>query len=266
MRKKDGAARELHIQELAQFWNWLPAFRAVAEAGGINEAARVLRVSPSALSRSVGLLEAALGGPLFHRESGLVLTAHGERLLVAARDAMRLVHEAARPGAADSGSLRLGATGRIGFHRLLPAIHRIRHRYPAIDVQTVTVREGEIGALLLRGQLDLVVALRRTAPKGVESTSLPSAPSHVYCGKGHSLFSARSVPASAIEVHPFAVSAPVLEAGSPTDGWPSARPRRVGLVADTPSPRLMPRSAGICSCVSPTRLWPRWGSRRGSAR
>ena len=31
--------------------------RAVAEVGGVNEAARLLRVSPSSLSRSVGLLE-----------------------------------------------------------------------------------------------------------------------------------------------------------------------------------------------------------------
>ncbi len=80
-------------QEVAQVWNWLPAFRAAAEYESLQRAALALRVSPSALSRSIRLLEDALGVALFLRSpSGLSLTSHGQALLAATRDAMRLVY------------------------------------------------------------------------------------------------------------------------------------------------------------------------------
>lgn len=83
-RRMDRAAR------LAELWSWLPAFRTVAETQHLPTAAAVLHVSPSALSRSVGLLEAALGQPLFRRVGRrLQLDRAGELLLAATRDAMR---------------------------------------------------------------------------------------------------------------------------------------------------------------------------------
>lgn len=86
---------ETTTDRVGQFWNWLPAFRAVAEAGAVNVAARRCGISPSALSRSIRLLEHAIGEQLFHRERGkLVLTQHGAQALAAAQDAMRLVDEA----------------------------------------------------------------------------------------------------------------------------------------------------------------------------
>ena len=45
------------LRSIANLWNWLPAFRAVAETGNLRLAAERLHVSPSALSRTVRLLE-----------------------------------------------------------------------------------------------------------------------------------------------------------------------------------------------------------------
>ncbi len=55
------------LRRVASFWNWLPAFRAVAETEHLPTAAEALFVSPSALSRAIRLLEKDVGQPLFRR-------------------------------------------------------------------------------------------------------------------------------------------------------------------------------------------------------
>ena len=42
-----------------RIWNWLPAFRAVAETEHLPTASDLLHVTPSALSRTIRLLEQA---------------------------------------------------------------------------------------------------------------------------------------------------------------------------------------------------------------
>ncbi len=107
----------IRFRRVAQLWDWLPAFRGVAEHESLQRAASALGVSPSALSRTIKLLEDALGAPLFDRlPTGLRPTALGEELLAATRDAMRVVddclaaHEAraGRPGA-----VLVGATSEL---------------------------------------------------------------------------------------------------------------------------------------------------------
>ena len=49
------------VQRLHRFWSWLPAFSAVAETQHLPSAALKLHVSPSALSRTIRLLEDDLG-------------------------------------------------------------------------------------------------------------------------------------------------------------------------------------------------------------
>ena len=61
-------------------------FVTVAEAGGFSAAARKLRLSPAAVTRSVAALEAELGVQLFRRTTRVVaLTEEGSRFLVSAR-------------------------------------------------------------------------------------------------------------------------------------------------------------------------------------
>jgi DNA-binding transcriptional LysR family regulator len=73
-------------------WSYFPSFLAVAEAQHLRRAARDLRVSPSALSRSISMLEHRIGYPLFDRCGGRMrLNAMGDRLLLSVRQVMRLV-------------------------------------------------------------------------------------------------------------------------------------------------------------------------------
>lgn len=72
--------------DLERLWRWLPTFRVVAEHESVGEAARLLELSASAVSRSVRLLEAELGKELFVRVSGrLVLNDMGRQFLETVR-------------------------------------------------------------------------------------------------------------------------------------------------------------------------------------
>ena len=83
------------FRRTANFWNWLPAFRAVAETEHLPSATQIAHVTAPALSRAVRQLESEIGHELFGREGrGLQLNEDGRRLLVAVRDAMRLVDDA----------------------------------------------------------------------------------------------------------------------------------------------------------------------------
>src|SRR6187402_1502560 len=74
----------------------LDMFRAVAEERGFTRAAARLRVSQSAVSRQVKLLEEELGVLLLHRSGkGVTLTGQGELLLKAANRIHRDIQEVA---------------------------------------------------------------------------------------------------------------------------------------------------------------------------
>lgn len=112
-------------------------FIEVAEAGSFTAAARRLALPASSVSRRVQDLETALGARLLHRTTRVVrLTELGAvylakvRVAVASLDqAEALVGEqASRP----TGRLRITATPGFGRVRLLPALRRLRERFPEI--------------------------------------------------------------------------------------------------------------------------------------
>ena len=62
-------------------WDKLRIFHAAAEAGSFTQAAQILQLSQSAISRQVNALEQEIGVPLFYRHArGLLLTEQGEVL------------------------------------------------------------------------------------------------------------------------------------------------------------------------------------------
>ncbi len=72
----------------------LQEFVRVAQTGGFTSAARMLGVTPSAVSKAVRRLETALGVALLHRTSRVVtLTAEGEHLLATAEPVVASIEE-----------------------------------------------------------------------------------------------------------------------------------------------------------------------------
>lgn len=144
-------------RRIANLWNWLPPFRAAAEYQSIQRAALALNMSASALSRTVRLLEDAIGAPLFVRAStGLMLTATGETLLAATRDAMRMIDDALHePATAAQPRLVLAASGPFLPSLLGRAVSAHPTLLQAATLEIRTVASDEVAEHLLRGAIDL---------------------------------------------------------------------------------------------------------------
>lgn len=120
------------------------AFLAVAEEGAFNAAAKRLNISPPAVTRLVGMLEAQLGVKLFTRTTRqVVLTEAGSRLR---DDATRILAElseaeASAAGAHDAprGELRVTAPVLFGQRFIAPILRDYLDRYPAVTASTLFV-------------------------------------------------------------------------------------------------------------------------------
>lgn len=240
------------LLRLAQFWSWLPAFRAVAETQHLPTAALELRLSPSALSRTIRLLERELGQPLFARRGrNLFLAPAGEELLLAVRDAMRRVDDgvALISGLAESGPLHLSIAGP--FNVIAPAVlDRLRLRHPDLVPRLHHHVPGDAPPRLLRGDLDLVVTPDPVAAPGLSVEPVAIVTAGVYCGRGHALHRARKVTIERVLEHDFA--APIASESPRTgDGWPPHFERRVAVYVQHIIVALALCARGGCLAVFP---------------
>lgn len=210
------------LRSLARLWSWLPAFRAVAETEHLPTAATAMHLSPSALSRGVTQLEHALGVELFARSGRrLQLTLHGDRVLGAVRDAMRLIDDALIELAPDRQPRRLVVAAQAPWigTLVLPATRGLGDRL-AIEVVDV---DGDSARRLLRGDIDLVVDTSVGGGDEVDRQRLCSIARAVCCGRGHRLArSRRRIAFGEIARHVFA-------AYDINDGWPEEHRRVVAL-------------------------------------
>lgn len=103
---------------------YLPAFRAVCEAGSLRAAAGRLHRTEQAVSYQLRKLEEALGMPLFQRTGGrLAPNAAGERLLAFCQDLGRdweKLHATMGAAASPAPPLRVAAVSGFGRYQLLP--------------------------------------------------------------------------------------------------------------------------------------------------
>lgn len=132
----------------------LAVFAAVAEAGGINRAARHLNTVQSNVTQRIRLLERELGLPLFHRHSrGVTLTGAGAELLPYAQKIGHLIAEAKRAatdGPVPAGRLCIGALETTAALRLPPILTAYAGTYGEVDIELRTGTTAE----LLDGVLD----------------------------------------------------------------------------------------------------------------
>lgn len=149
------------LRRVANLWNWLPAFRVVAEYQSIQQAAAVLNLSPSALSRTVRLLEEATNELLFVRSAtGLTLTTFGAELLRGTREAMRRVDDVfvnAQSRAVWERVLVTGAAGAVPTRLLERALCAGIRQHDDVCYRMTQVDEAVVAAELLRGNLDVAL-------------------------------------------------------------------------------------------------------------
>ena len=119
----------------------LEVFTQVIETGGFSAAARACRMTPSAVSKLVGRLEARLGVRLMNRSTrSLQLTAEGavfyERAVQILGDLDTAEREAAA-GAAPRGRLRVNSNVAFGRRHLAPLIPEFLARHPDVSLDLV---------------------------------------------------------------------------------------------------------------------------------
>lgn len=215
------------LRRLATFWNWLPAFRAVAESQHLPTAALALGISAPALSRAIHLLEAHLGRPLFDRIGRrVVLNARGAAFLDHLRDAMRLVddaYEAVRTPEL-AGPLAVSAPSAFVPIFVLPAIERLRERNPELVPTIWSDRSHLANQRLLNGTLDVALLDDPEVDARLVVERVARLGYGVYCGPGHALYGHPGPSLDDLAGYGFAGPP-----GGEDDHWPPDRTRQVAL-------------------------------------
>lgn len=115
-------------------------FLTVAAEHSFVDAARVLRLTPSAVSRSIARLERRLGVTLLRRTTrALALTPEGvsyrDRMGVLIADIAEVENTLGQASEGPSGLLRINASPAFGVHCLIPALPGFAERHPAVKVE-----------------------------------------------------------------------------------------------------------------------------------
>lgn len=193
---------------LRTVWNWLPVFRLVAEKQSVRVAAQLLHVAPSAVSRSVRLLEAELGVALFERRGRtLTLSDEGSTLLAFVRRAMRRIDDGIEATRGEA-PLRFGVLDWLA-PLFAPQLAGLRvQAQPSLAVGLEAVRLGRLEGFL--------------APRG------PS-------------------PAGVLPVDLGLLSFDLHGLGVPTDAGPTAIPLDAMLEPNPDQPREAPLAELLCA-------------------
>ena len=155
----------------------LEYFRTVAETGGFSRAANQIRISQSALSRQVLLLEQELGAELFVRHArGVHLTEVGQLLYGKVDFLLRHIANM-REEILDRRDLPTGAL-HVGIPRSMrtlltrPTIERFMLAHPGVFFRFVEDTSALVRDKLLRGELDLGLLSIHEPASALESRPL----------------------------------------------------------------------------------------------
>ncbi|MFW5967026.1 MAG: LysR family transcriptional regulator [Persicimonas sp.] len=221
------------FQQIHDIWNWLPAFRAVAETEHLPSASSMIHVSASALSRAVGRLEDYLGHELFDRSGqGMKLNARGERLLAAVRLGMRAVDDAVQANLDEEFRGKLEWSSSWSLSSLtLEALDDFTDDYPGVVPRMHTLQTDRLIELLTKGALDVAVITSKIEHEALKAVHLGDIPHSVYCGSTHPFFERDEIGWEDIEGGRFAAPLKTPE-GLYFDGWPEECEREVVMEFD----------------------------------
>lgn len=152
----------------------MAVFARVVEAGSFSAAARQLGLTPSAVSRQVARLEAALRVRLLERttrklrptDTGAAVYQRCQALVGAAREVWALSDaQQAEP----AGLVRMSVPKAVGRQLVHPLVPAFLQRYPQVDVQLlITDRTVD----LLEEPIDLALRVTDTPPPGLAGRPL----------------------------------------------------------------------------------------------
>jgi DNA-binding transcriptional LysR family regulator len=136
---------------------------AAADSGSFRQAAELLSVRHSVLSRSISQLEHSIGAPLFERStSGVTPTPAGRNVLRMARMVLEQVDALIISGKSnsrrESGYLSVGFWTSISAGNLRATLLDFKRRFPQIELATVERSRSRLTTALRNGMLDVLIA------------------------------------------------------------------------------------------------------------
>lgn len=225
-----------HLRRLYRVWNWLPAFRAVAETEHLPTASERLHVTPSALSRSIKQLEQELGRPLFRRVGRrLELSPSGEELLRALRESMSRLEKGLSAASTSQfvGPIRISAREPFATGFVIDALDALVDTHPLVVPHLDALEPSVAQEWVSDRRLDVAVIAEPIPDDALTIHRLGPMPYAIYCGAQHALFDRPTPSLDEVLRHPFV---------APPDGvrtaWPREVEREVGLVASDLSAAL----------------------------
>lgn len=139
------------------------AFVEFAEAGSVARAAGRLYRTPSAVTRQIQRLEAALGATLLNRAvKPPRLTPLGVRVLEQARDLLaraQALKAITSSVTEPSGLFRVGVSHALAEGALAGPVGRLRERFPKVRMRLISELTEDLLERLLGGELDVAVVL-----------------------------------------------------------------------------------------------------------
>lgn len=135
---------------------------AAADSGSFRQAAELLGIRHSLLSRSISQLEHFVGVTLFKRSrGGVVPTLAGRRILRISRMILEqvdmLVVTGRSSGSGDSGRLSIGFCTSISAGNLRASLVEFRQRSPHVDLTTVERSRIRLMSALRNGTIDIAI-------------------------------------------------------------------------------------------------------------
>ncbi|MCY1164264.1 MAG: pca operon transcription factor PcaQ [Pseudomonadota bacterium] len=176
----------------------LQAFASVAREHTVQQAAEVLSLTASAISKALHELEAIVERPLFKRtRKGLIATVEGEQLLRHVLPALGLLRDglnlaAGRQQKTGVYQVRVGVLPTTASAIVPQAVQKIQSRYERLEIRVIAGTNLQLLNLLREGELDMVVGRlpEPTLMFGLsfetlysEPMVLVSAPSHPLAGR-----------------------------------------------------------------------------------
>jgi DNA-binding transcriptional LysR family regulator len=160
----------------------LAAFCRTYETGSFTKAARVLGVTPQAVSRGVMRLEDAVGITLFRRTTrSLAPTEAAQRYYTLCVQALGLLSAGERELSVakhgPEGLVRMSVPTTYGHHRLLPSLSAFRERYPLVRLE-LHVSNQNID--FVRDGFDLAIRMGRIEDQSLVARKLGDFPAGVY--------------------------------------------------------------------------------------
>jgi DNA-binding transcriptional LysR family regulator len=173
-------------------------FQLVARLGSIRQAALVLSVAPSSISRVLKQLEEELGTPLFERvRQRLKLTSAGELMLYHARVSTAELNRASEKinelHGLRRGRVSVSVIESVARGLMPKVLSEFWAHHPEINVDIKVVGSQQASEALAEGDCDLAVAFDVQVPRNVRRIAMVSLPLGVLAPPGSRFASKKQI-------------------------------------------------------------------------